>query len=84
MLEKFNTKITYRVNGGEPAEAVLQNTYGHPMAGNVELENFDIWFSAVDGYTIWGGTAYEQKSDDMLDDVLVEVLEVSFPQHLTK
>ena len=42
----YETKITYQIEGGSPAVALLENVHGHPMEGEFELDDFGIWFTS--------------------------------------
>ena len=81
----YRTKITYQVEGGNPAVAILENVHGHPMEGDVEWEDFGIWFQANGrNCAYWGAQAYDLITHEDIASPEIQILEISFPKNLTK
>ena len=80
----YETKITYQIEGGSPAVALLENVHGHPMEGEFELDDFGIWFTSnIRNSAYWTAQAYDLTSGEDIEDLKIQILEVAFPQNLT-
>jgi hypothetical protein len=78
----YVTKVNYQLEDGQENTAEFTNQYGHPMEGFVELDEFYIRFRAPNsnhGMT-WSTVAFDQKTDVEIEDVFVQINEVTFVQ----
>ena len=55
------------------------------MEGDVEWEDFGIWFQANGrNCAYWGAQAYDLTTHEDIASPEVQILEISFPKNLTK
>ena len=78
----YVTKVNYQLEDGHKTTVEFTNKYGHPMEGFVELDEFYIRFRA-DGSKYgmrWESTTFDQTSDEQIDNMFVQINEVTFVQ----
>jgi len=78
----YVTKVNYQLQDGHKTTAEFTNSHGHPMEGFVEFDEFYIRFNAPSsprGMT-WSSVVFDQKTDEQLEDVFVQINEVTFIQ----
>ena len=76
----YVTKVNYQLEDGHATTTEFTNQYGHPMEGFVEFDQFYIRFSAPSTGMTWSSVAFDQTTDEEIENVSVQINEVTFVQ----
>jgi hypothetical protein len=78
----YVTKVNYQLEDGHKTTVEFTNQHGHPMEGFVELEDFYIRFSGPKSNKgmSWESTVFDQTTDAQIEEVFVQINEVTFVQ----
>lgn len=76
----YVTKVNYQLKDGHKTSVEFTNQYGHPMEGFAEFDKFYIRFSAPGTGMTWSSVVFDQKTDEEIEDICVQINEVIFVQ----